>query len=438
MANTTTPINATTFSSLSTVTSLASSYLNLILSGNAAINGTGNANANTITGNSAVNKITGGAGIDNMNGGDSGDNYIIATSNDHTAAEIQDTGTTGNDELRFSSTTANQTLTVFAGDTGLERIVIGTGTAASAITTATTALNINASAAPNGLTITGNKGTNTLIGTNFADTLIANGGNDSLIGNAGDDLFNGGAGNDTMNGGEGSDLYLITTRAEHTVAEIADNGSSGIDELRFASVTANHTLTVFADDTGLERLTIGTGTTATATTSGTTALSINAAAALNALTITGNDGANTLTGTAFADTLIGNGGKDTLNGGLGNDTLTGGLGVDIFRFASVLNSATNVDLITDFNPTAVSTTTDRIQLENTGAGLFTAITATGTLATTAFISGTDFNTAAQRIRYDGSTGNLFYDPDGNGAAASILFATLNTGLALNNTHFVVT
>jgi len=171
----------------------------------------------------------------------------------------------------------------------------------------------------------------------------------------------------------------------------------------------------------------------------TTALNINFTLTRNGLIITGNDAANRLSGTVFADTLIGNGGNDTLNGRLGNDILTGGAGADIFRFASALNGTTNVDRITDFTPTADSATTDLIQLENTGTRLFTAITETGTLATTAFVSGAAFTTAAQRIRYDGSTGNLFYDADGSGTgSASILFATLNIGLDINNTQFVVT
>jgi Ca2+-binding RTX toxin-like protein len=400
---------------------LATNVDNLTLTGSAAINGTGNALNNIITGNSAVNIITGASGSDMMNAGDGADLYIIATSADHTAAEIQDTGTTGTDELRFSSATAGQTLTVFAADTGLEQVAIGTGTAAAAITTATTALNIDATLAASGLTITGNAGANNLIGTAFADSLIGN------------------AGNDSMKGGDGSDLYLIASSADHAIAEIVDNGTTGSDELRFASVTANQTLSVFAGDTGLERVTIGTGTAATAVSAATTALNINAAAALNGLTITGNDGANALTGTAFTDTINGNAGNDTLNGGLGNDTLTGGIGADIFRFDSVLNASINVDRITDFTPTTVATTTDRIQLENTGAGLFTAITATGTLAAAAFINGSAFTTSAQRIRYETTSGSLFYDADGNGSAqASILFATLNPGLAITNAQFTVT
>ena len=185
-------------------------------------------------------------------------------------------------------------------------------------------------------------------------------------------------------------------------------------------------------------ITIGTGMSATPVSTGTTALSINAAAATNSLEIVGNNGANTLIGTAYADAITGNGGNDTLRGGLGNDELTGGAGADIFRFDTALNALSNVDRITDFTPTTSTTSSDRIQLENTGTGLFTAITATGTLASTAFRVGKTFTSTAQRIRYDSGSGNLFYDPDGSGSQASILFATLNPGLAMTNSQFVVT
>jgi Ca2+-binding RTX toxin-like protein len=153
--------------------------------------------------------------------------------------------------------------------------------------------------------------------------------------------------------------------------------------------------------------------------------------------IIGNVGSNSLSGGDGNDTLIGEAGNDILNGGDGIDTHTGGVGADIFRFNSVLNGSINVDRITDFNPTASTTTTDLIQLENTGAGLFAALTTTGTLAASDFISGAAFASATERIRYESTTGSLFYDADGNGAQASILFANLSTGLAINHTHFVV-
>jgi hypothetical protein len=195
---------ATTFSSSTSVTSLASHYTTLILTGTSAINGTGNAAANTITGNSAVNFITGGAGVDSMDGGSSSDIYVVASASDHTAAEISDTGAVGTgivDELRFSatSTTAGATLSVYAGDTGLERVIIGTGTGTTASSTGTTALNINASAAPNRLEITGNNGTNTLSGTAFSDTIKS------------------GSGIDTITGGTGADTMIYTSLSDGLV-----------------------------------------------------------------------------------------------------------------------------------------------------------------------------------------------------------------------------
>ena len=146
--------------------------------------------------------------------------------------------------------------------------------------------------------------------------------------------------------------------------------------------------------------------------------------------ILGSNLADSLTGNSTANFLYGFSGKDTLDGGGGNDTLTGGLGRDTFRFSSKPNSKNNRDRITDFNVVE-----DRIQLEN---AVFTALPTTGTLAARAFISGSSFTTTAQRIRYESTTGNLFYDPDGNGTAASVNFAILSTGLAMTNSQFNVT
>ena len=365
----------------------------------ATLNGlsiSGNAGINTLTGTGFVDILTGNGGIDVMNGGNDGDLYLVTTSADHSAAEINDNGASGSDELRFASTTANQILTVFAGDIGLESVTIGTGVAAAAVTTATTALGINAAAAPNALTIRGNAGINALTGTSFVDA---------------------------MDGGNGADIYLVTSSVQHSAAEISDSGAIGSDELRFASTTAGQTLTVFAGDVGLESVTIGTGTAAAPVITGTTALSINAAAAtLNGLSISGNAGINTLTGTGF---------DDVINGGAGNDTLIGGAGIDVFRFDSSLNALTNVDQITDFSIAQ----NDGIQLEN---AVFTALVTTGALAATAFVIGLAATTADQRIVYNSGTGFLYYDPDGNGLLGATQFATLTAGLGLTAGSFTVT
>jgi Ca2+-binding RTX toxin-like protein len=143
----------------------------------------------------------------------------------------------------------------------------------------------------------------------------------------------------------------------------------------------------------------------------------------------GTNLADSLTDTSTANFLYGFSGNDTLDGLAGNDTLTGGLGLDTFRFSTTPNPTTNRDQITDFNPSE-----DQIQLEN---AVFTGLPTAGPLAASAFVSGTSFTTFAQRIRYESTSGQLFYDPDGSGATAAVAFATLGTGLALTNSSFSV-
>jgi Ca2+-binding RTX toxin-like protein len=271
----------------------------------------------------------------------------------------------------------------------------------------------------------------TLIGT--ATTATGNSGNNLIRASqptAVRNVFNGGPGIDAMDAAAGSDIYLIPNATEHSAAEIRDSGTaaSDIDELRFSdgggsTAVANDTLTVFAGDTGLERVSIGRGTAAQPDTSSTAALSINAANAPNRLTLIGNNGPNALTGTAFNDLLIGN---------RGNDSLTGGDGGDTFRFDSTLNATTNRDTITDFVPSL-----DRIQLENS---VFSALRTPGPLAASAFRLGSAATTSAHRIIYNNLTGTLTYDSNGVASGGSTIFAALSAGLgtSMNATLFSIT
>jgi Ca2+-binding RTX toxin-like protein len=169
---------------------------------------TGSAKGDTLVGGSGSDTLVGGLGTDNMDGGASSDLYIIALAADHTAAEINDAS--GTDEVRFTSTTAS-TLTLYALDRGIETVVIGTGTGASAVTTATTALNVNAALVTTALSITGNAGNNSLTGGVGTDTLIGGAGNDTLVGGAGNDTLIGGRGADSLTGGTGVDTFVFTT-----------------------------------------------------------------------------------------------------------------------------------------------------------------------------------------------------------------------------------
>ena len=53
------------------------------------------------------------------------------------------------------------------------------------------------------------------------------------------------------------------------------------------------------------------------------------------------------------------------------------------------------------------------------------------------VIGAAATSAEDRIIYDSSTGNLFYDPDGDGAQAQVQFAQLQTGLALTAADFLI-
>src|SRR3954469_20464814 len=146
----------------------------------------------------------------------------------------------------------------------------------------------------------------------------------------------------------------------------------------------------------------------------------------------GGGGADTVLGGAGNDTLGGNDGADWLRGGVGNDTVPGGSGQDQFAFADF--GAANADLLTDFDAGW-----DNIQLEQ---AVFTGIGAVGRFSAgdVRFFSApgaSGGHDADDRIVYNSSTGELYYDADGNGAGAAQLIATIQNHSALQATDIWV-
>ena len=137
-------------------------------------------------------------------------------------------------------------------------------------------------------------------------------------------------------------------------------------------------------------------------------------------------------GSGGKDTMLGGAGADLLKGNVGSDRLTGEAGADTFEFNATLNATSNLDRIMDF-----VTGVDQIQLDRT---VFTKI-GLGDLALGAFHKGagvTGAHDAGDRIIYNTTTGNLYYDADGSAAASSaILFATLAGSPALAYTDFFI-
>lgn len=263
----------------------------------------GSAAANLITAGAGNDTLTGAGGADTLDGGAGSDLYILSSLADMPATEVMaDTGTgqADVDELRYTANTTG-TLTLGTSLAGIERVVVGTGTAAQAVSTGTTAININAAAVSTGLTLVGNSGANSLTGTDATDSLQGGAGNDNLVGNAGDDTLDGGLGNDALQGGTGNDTYIVDA-----VGDTVDELQGAITDVDTVLASVSYSLAL-ASAAGVENLSL-TGTAA--------------------IDGTGNALDNTLVGNAAANQLLGQDGDDTLTGAGGNDTLNGGAGQD--------------------------------------------------------------------------------------------------------------
>jgi Ca2+-binding RTX toxin-like protein len=239
-----------------------------------------------------------------------------------------------------------------------------------------------------------------------------------LTGNSGNNFFNPRGGNDTIDGADGDDWVRLGGGGVPTYGNKLIDGNIGFDTLDFGG---------FARSAIVVDLAAGT-------LSGGGDAGQGSATLISIEQVIGDGFNDRLSGSAAAEALNGGGGgNDTIDGRGGNDTLTGGLGADAFVFDTAPASG-NVDQVTDF-----VSATDRLNLEN---GVFTALGAAGNFAAgdARFASGAGFTSgrdASDRIVYDTTTGNLYYDADGNGAGAAQLFATIQGHPAVAATDITV-
>src|SRR3954469_15815442 len=146
----------------------------------------------------------------------------------------------------------------------------------------------------------------------------------------------------------------------------------------------------------------------------------------------GGDGSDTVSGGPGNDFVSGNAGTDWVEGGSGNDEVRGGSGQDSIAFHEF--GAANADLLSDFDAGW-----DNLQLD---AAAFTQIGATGRMVSgdARFFSApgaSGGHDADDRIVYNSTTGQLYYDADGNGAGAAQLIATIQNHSALGPTDLWV-
>ena len=305
---------------------------NLLLTGSANIDGTGNSLANLISGNSGNNSLVGGSGDDTITGGGGTDTLAGGIGNDVLLADdatdvVQELTGEGTDTVRSSVT-----YTLPTGSTGqIENLVLtgsnainGTGNDLNNTLTGNSAANL-LSGGSGADTMAGGLGDDTYVIDNVGDSvtelagqgtdtvqssitiallaanvenLLLTGGSiingtgntldNTLTGNTSDNQLDGGIGADSMAGGAGNDTYIVDNFGD-VVTEASNQGSA--DTVRTSLST--YTLTV-----NVENLVL-TGTTA--------------------LDGFGNTLNNTLTGNSLNNNLDGGAGTDTMVGGKGDD-----------------------------------------------------------------------------------------------------------------------
>ncbi len=404
-----------------------------------AIDLTGNEFVQTIVGNYGANRLTGGGGADTLIGLRGDDTYIVST----TDTVIRDYASEGNDTAIISalnyllnSAAAIETLSAASGSAAIN---IG-GNEFSQVINGNDGANILSSGGGGGIdTMNGGLGddiyrvfsTGDVIndtggfdtvyasGTSYflystaaveylstseqAGTqgfyMVGNGASQVIVGNWGDNTLNGRGGDgvalpDTLIGLYGNDTYGVFSQGD-VVREVAGQGNDVV----FAS--ASYQLRA---GTEIEVL---------------SAVDQSAGDAALAFTLRGNE---------FGQIIAGNNAGNVLDGRGGNDTLVGLGGNDTFAFTTALDGTNNVDTVRDF-----ASGSDRVGL---ASDVFAAVT-DGGIAAGEFVVGTAAADADDRLVYDQATGRLFFDADGNGSGAAVLFAQFGAGTVLAASDFVV-
>ena len=421
--------------------------------------------------------LEGGAGVDTLWGGGGADSFVFRETGTANADRISDfasgsdkivldasvmsaLGASGNfaaGDARFSansSGTAQDASDRIIFNTNTKQLFYdadGNGSGAAALIA--TLQSGSTLAAADIVVVNGGGGGGGGGGGSGGQTINGTAGNDSLVGTAGPDTINGLGGNDTLDGanspfagtdpeidrldgGLGDDRFIVDNAAD----VLSDAG--GIDTI--VAINIDWTLAagfehlIFRNETEIRQTGIGndlandmSGVFVLLEGRGGNDTLFGAGGADGFGTpsiLRGGEGNDLITGQGEGDILEGGTGNDTinggpaaatLNGGAGNDLLTGGDDADTFVF-DVAPGAANADRIADF-----ASTVDTIRLDggahaNVGpSGAFAA----GDARFWSSSTGTAHD-ADDRVIYNNSTGQLWYDADGSGGGAAALIATL--------------
>ncbi len=332
---------------------------NLLLTGSAAIAGTGNGLDNQLTGNAGANLLTGldgsdvldgGAGADQMLGGVGDDSYTVDNAGDVVTEEAGEGADTVQSRVSYVLGANLETLLL------LGAAVAGTGNELDNTVTGNAAANVldggggadalagalgndtyKVDAAGDTVSEGAAAGTDTVqsavsfVLPEHVEKLVLTGGadidgtgnalNNTITGNAGANRLDGGAGIDVMSGGLGNDSYVVDAVGDKVTESLATGGADTVESGVSFILGAN-----------LENLTL------------TGAGNINGTGNTLNNALTGNSGNNLLDGKLGADALSGGAGDDTYVVDVIGDTVSeaGGGGTDTVR--SIISWDLGIDL----------------------------------------------------------------------------------------------
>jgi hypothetical protein len=258
-----------------------------------AINGTGNAENNTLIGNSSDNRLDGGLGTDTLVGGLGNDAYYVDDTGDVVAENAG-----GGWDMVYSS------ITSYVLSANIEGLTL-LGTTLNAL---------------------GNADSNALIGNALDNFLDGGAGSDFINGGAGDDTLDGGVSDaynpgliEILNGEAGNDSFL----ARGFFGAGYYNGGADIDTLDFSQSDAYTAGRRNSEGAGVSvDLTAGKASTYYRVADNVTWIDANGQIAVT--------GIENVKGTAQGDKLIGDINANVFEAGNGSDILAGGVGKDLY------------------------------------------------------------------------------------------------------------
>lgn len=321
---------------------LAANVENLVLTGSAAIDATGNSAANVLSGNAGDNRLDGQGGSDTASYAAAADAVVVDLDN----GDAQDTGGAGVDTLvSIEHLTGSAFGDTLLGNAAANRLDGGAGDdlligAAGNDTYTVDRSDDQIVEAGGGGTDTVRSSVSWMLGAELENLTLLGTANLNATGNAVGNVLSGNRGNNVLSGGGGVDtasyagaLAGVKVGLDKTGPQ--STGGAGVDTLvSIENLTGSGRADTLHGNGGTNMLDGGDGTDTLSYARAAGAVTVSLAT--TAAQATGGAGTDTvlqfenLTGSAFDDLLTGSGSANLIDGGLGADTMRGGAGNDSY------------------------------------------------------------------------------------------------------------